>query len=296
MIGPGAFRFGRLVIAEIDNSKAVASFGPGIREQEICLLHEGIPGGDAYMDLLHDRVTVGMHERTGTPVVRFADGEYAFYDGSLKCNGLYRQAESVSAIRKAIPDHGKDLRYVAQAGLLAPLVFPGNVGPRKRRFPAFWKRTGDDGAKRFLGFLDRNGVLLTRENYVPFYVVYAYLTSPSFAKAVDGKKVCILNSDIDLPSCGAWFSARSSHPELLPVPIAESYVATRWRAMREEILRDVPPDVDLCLVGAGVGALQVCADIARRFSIPAVDAGHALNMMNDREGKSMGPRLYTVHR
>ena len=64
----------------------------------------------------------------------------------------------------------------------------------------------------------------------------------------------------------------------------------------DEVLRAVPPDADLGLVGAGVGALRVCADLARRFSIPALDAGHALNMMNDMEKKSMGPRLYTIHR
>jgi hypothetical protein len=40
----------------------------------------------------------------------------------------------------------------------------------------------------------------------------------------------------------------------------------------------------------------VCADIGRRFSIPALDAGHALNMMNDMEKKSDGARLYTDHR
>jgi hypothetical protein len=189
-----------------------------------------------------------------------------------------------------------DLRYVAQAGLLAPLVFPGNVGPVRRRFPAFWKRQGEDGAATFLDFLYENGVFLDRGNYVPFYVVYAYLTSSSFAKAVDGKKVCLLNADIDMPSCRKWFSSLSSRPDLVPVPISPSYVATRWADMREDVLRAVPPDADLCLVGAGVGALRVCADIGRRFSIPALDAGHALNMMNDMEKKSMGPRLYSIHR
>lgn len=293
---PAALRFGRLDIAGIDNSMAVEFLGPKARDQETCLLHEGMAGGDAYMALLHDRVTAGMRERKGIPVVRFADGEYAFYEESLKCNGLYQQAESVEAIRKAVPEHVEDLHHVAQVGLLAPLVFPGNIGPKKRRFPTFWKWTGDDGAATFLRFLDRHGIFLTGKNYIPFYVVYAYLTSPSFARTVDRKKVCILNSGINLPSCDAWFSGFSSRPEIVPVPIPDSYVATRWRSMREEVLGAVPPDVVFCLVGAGVGALPICADVARRFSIPAVDAGHALNMMNDMEKKSMGPRLYTIHR
>lgn len=294
--GCAGFRFASLVVAGIDNSRAVERFGPGIRAEEVCLFHEEVASGDAYTEMLGERVTTGMRNRTGTPIVRFADGEYAFYRGSLRCNGLYEQAESVEAIRKAIPAHAEDLRYVAETGLLAPLVFPGNVARKRAPFPRFWKSVGDDGAARFLEFLREHGVRLTRTNYIPFYVVYAYLTSGAFAAAVDGKKVCILNSDIHLPSCTAWFFALSSRPVLVPVPIPASYVATRWDSMRDEVLRTVPPDADLCLVGAGVGALRVCADIGRRFSIPALDAGHALNMMNDMEKKSDGARLFTDHR
>jgi len=292
----GEFRFDRLSVPGIDNSKVVDMFGPGMREQEYCLFHKDVVDGGGYVGTVAESVLSGMRDRKGTPVVRFADGEYAFYSESLRCNGLYEQAESVEAVRAAIPAHAADLRYVEETGILAPLVFPGNVGPVRRRFPAFWKRRGDDGAIRFLEFLHRYGVRLTRTNYVPFYVVYAYLTSRAFASAVDGKKVCILNSDIDVASCVAWFAALSSRPSLVPVPIPASYVATRWDSMRDEILRAVPPETDLCLVGAGVGALRVCADLSRRFSIPALDAGHALNMMNDMEKKSMGPRLYTIHR
>lgn len=296
LTGSPQFRFNALVVTGIDNRPVVDRFGARMREQESCLLHDAVPTGDACVDMLSERVAKGMSERIGTPVVRFADGEYAFYGLSLGCNGLYEQAESVKAIRSNISAHAGDLRYVAGTGLLAPLVFPGNIGPVRRRFPAFWKRSGDDGAVRFLEFLRAHGVRLSETNYIPFYAVYAYLTSRAFAAAVDGRKVCILNSDIDMDSCEAWFSALSSRPSLVPVPIPASYVATRWDLMRDEVLQAVPPDADLCLVGAGVGALRVCADLSRRFSIPALDAGHALNMMNDMEKKSMGPRLYTIHR
>lgn len=294
-IGAG-FRFATLAVTGIDNTRAVERFGPGIRAEEVCLFHERTASGDVYVAMLGEQVVSGMRERRGMPVVRFADGEYAFYRESLRCNGLYEQAESVEAIRKSIPAHAEALRYVAGTGILAPLVYPGNIGPVRRKFPAFWKRSGDDGAARFLEFLQGHGVPLGETNYVPFYVVYAYLTSRAFAAAVDGRKVCILNSDIDLGSCAEWFTALSSRPSLVPVPIPASYVATRWDSMRDEVLRAVPQDVDLCLVGAGVGALRVCADLSRRFSVPALDAGHALNMMNDMESKSMGPRLFSVHR
>jgi len=66
--------------------------------------------------------------------------------------------------------------------------------------------------------------------------------------------------------------------------------------MKEHILSQVPSDVDLCLVGAGVGSTLVCVDAAAKFCIPALDAGHVLNMMNGREDKSNGPRLYTIRK
>jgi hypothetical protein len=50
------------------------------------------------------------------------------------------------------------------------------------------------------------------------------------------------------------------------------------------------------MVGAGVGALDVCVDLARFSSVPAIDAGHILNVMNGLECKSGGPRLFTYQR
>ena len=131
---------------------------------------------------------------------------------------------------------------------------------------------------------------------MPFYCVYSYLSSTRFAQALDGKTVCIVNSDFNAAACIAWFERAGSRPKLVHVPIPASYVATRWDSMREEAFRHVPEKPDCFMVGAGVGALEVCVDAARRFSAPAIDSGHILNMMNDLESKSAGPRLYTYRR
>jgi hypothetical protein len=111
---------------------------------------------------------------------------------------------------------------------------------------------------------------------------------------MDRKKICVLNSEWNRDACIRWFDHFSSHPDFSFVRIPTEYVATRWASMCDGILNQVPSDTDLCLVGAGVGALLVCVDVAKRFSIPAVDAGHVLNMMNDRVDKSNGARLYTL--
>jgi hypothetical protein len=87
-----------------------------------------------------------------------------------------------------------------------------------------------------------------------------------------------------------------SRPEITFVNIPAEYVATRWDDAKEQILKRIPRETDLCLAGAGVGALLIVHDAAQSLSIPAMDAGHVLNLMNDRADKSNGVRLYTLRK
>jgi hypothetical protein len=264
-------------------------------EQETCLFHRDVSSGNQYLELLHATVQKAIAEKAAMPIVRFADGEYAFYRHSLDCNGLYMQAENVAAIRQAMPSHIEAMRTLARRGKIAPLVFPGNTREKERGFFSFLRKSkNDDSAIGFLDFLAASGIELTGGNYIPFYAVYAYLVTGRFARLLDGKSVCVVNAEYNEAAFRRWFEAFSSAPRLSYAAIPDSYVATRWDSMREGVLSNIPSDVDFCLVGAGVGALQVCVDIAGRFSIPAIDAGHVMNMMNGRVDKSGGPRLYTL--
>ena len=105
MIASGEFRFDHLVLRDIDNTQVIQINAPDMVEQEICLFHENTLIGDEYVERLHDFIQSGVEDRRPSPVARFADGEYAFYRYSLHCNGLYQQAESVDAIRTAMPLH-----------------------------------------------------------------------------------------------------------------------------------------------------------------------------------------------
>jgi len=291
------FHFSRLNIAGIDNEPVTRFHGSDMIEQETCLFHRDVSSGDQYLEILHETVSRAMAEKTAMPIVRFADGEYAFYRHSLDCNGLYRQAESSAAIRRVMPGHVEAMRMLARRGRLAPLVFPGNTRKKERSLLSFLRKSkNDDSAIGFLDFLAANGIGLTGENYIPFYAVYAYLVTARFASLLDGKSVCVVNSDFDENACRSWFLQFSSAPRISHAPIAAEYVATRWDSMREGVLAAIPQGVDLCIVGAGVGALQVCVDAAVRFSVPAIDAGHVMNMMNGRVDKSGGPRLYTIRK
>ena len=289
------FRFEKMVIDGIDNEPVLRINHPDMVAEEICLFHRALEKGDDYLDRLHGVMERALREQRALPVVRFADGEYAFYHGSLDCNGLYRQAESVEHIRKALPFHVEAMQLLAQSGLFAPLVFPGNVEKKRDGIFSFIRhRRGKPSAATFLAFLNRHAIALTGENYLPFYVVYAWLTSARFARLMNRRKVCLLNAGGDEKAVREWFAAFSSRPDLVFVEIPEEYVATRWPSRRDDVLAKIPADTSLCLVGAGIGALPVCVDVARMRSIPAIDAGHALNMMNDRVDKSNGARLYTL--
>lgn len=297
MIASQTFRFDRLEITDIDNSSVLKENTPEMAEQEMCLFQRDIANGNHYLDILHERTKKGLTDRLATPVVRFADGEYAFYRNDLHCNGLYQQAESTAAIKKAMPAHIEALRILAQSGMLAPLIFPGNTQPGKESFFSFGQKSKiDSSGIKFIDFLCSHGIELNRNNYIPFYVVYAYLTSEHFARLAHNKNICLIASECYMNPCQQWFARFSSHPTLTLVDIPGSYVATRWSYIKERVLKRVPLETELCLVGAGIGALLVCVDVARHFSIPAIDAGHVLNMMNDREEKSGGPRLYTIRK
>jgi len=297
LISSQIFRFENLTLNGIDNTPILKINVPEMIEQETCLFHRDVASGDDYFKLLHNEINRRISAHEAMPIVRFADGEYAFYQNSLHCNGLYQQAASVESIKKAMPIHIEALKILAKSGKFASLIYPGNARQEKKGVVSFFRKSkGDDSALKFIDFLFNNNIELANNNYIPFYIVYAYLTSTDFGNLVNGKKICIVNSECNMDACRRWFAQFSSYPDIVFTEIPDSYVATRWEFMKENILSQVPSDVDLCLVGAGVGSILACIDVAKRFSIPAIDAGHVLNMMNGREDKSNGPRLYTIHK
>lgn len=296
LISDKSFHFGRLFISGIDNEPVAKIFSDTVLEQEFCLFAHGMQTGDDYCRLLNERIIHALQKKQSLPIARFADGEYAFYNYTLGCNGLYKQAESVEAIRKVMPQHVAAMQYLADHGFLAPLVYPGNSNIAPSGISSFFRKKPDSTGADFLDFIHAAKIRLTGDNYVPFYLVYACLTSEDFARAMDGKNLVILNSDFNENSCRRWFARFDSRPNVAFVNIPAEYVATRWDDVKKSILNNIPVEADLCLTGAGVGALLICKDVAQKLSIPAIDAGHVLNMMNDRVDKSNGVRLYTLRK
>ena len=222
ILGSGLFRFDQLEVEGIDNGPVYELFGAQLRVEETCLFPMAIESGHEYLDKLHALLQKRLQSGEAAPIVRFADGEYAFYAESMACNGLYQQAESEDAIRRAIPFHVEMLHRLTKAGWLAPLIHQGNsVPPRRGIFSFFRKSSGDSSAHQFLEFLSSHDIDLTAENYIPFYVVYAYLSSSRFADLMQDRHLCIINSTCNLDACREWFARRDSSrfPTLLSPPV-----------------------------------------------------------------------------
>ena len=144
LIASGSFLFKRLELSGIDNQPVLSRNDPKMADEEICLFHRDVPDGDTYLEMLDRTIEKAVAERQAMPVARFADGEYAFYRFTLGCNGLYRQAESVDHIKRAMSFHIEALAALAQSGWLAPLIFPGNThGAKKGILSFFCKTTGN---------------------------------------------------------------------------------------------------------------------------------------------------------
>lgn len=295
LLAQDGFAFAPLQIEGIDNGPVIRRFGQQMAREETCLMHRDAAGGDGYLQRLHTFIEARLSSPRPGPVVRFADGEYAFYRGSLDCNGLYRQADSKAGIRRAIPFHVAALKTLVDQGLAAPLIFPGNTDPVPA-WPLSWlnRRQGATGGRAFLRFLDDSGIILSAASYLPFYVVYAYLTSPRFAALVDGRRLCLVNADWNADACERFFERRGARPRLSYARIPDALVAVHWPRMRDALMTAVPRDADIFLVGAGVGALPVCVDLAVETGRPVIDAGHVVNMMNDMAAKSNGARMYSL--
>lgn len=288
------FFFDTIDIKGINNEPVFAENAPHLRQEEVALFHKSASTAQWYIDHLDNYVKDSIFYRKSAAIVRFADGEYAYYSRKLDCNGLYRQAESRRAITESLPMHTSALSELFSWGKAAPLLFPGNTHHRPRiPFGLLRRYRGNTSGRRFLNFLLDYGIKLSHASYVPFYTVYAYLTSEQFIRRINSLTIALISSEIYHDKCRQWFEQRNCAVDIVPVNIPHEYVATQWETIKPGVLAQIPDTVDLCLVGAGIGALLVCVDIAKIRSLPAIDAGHVINMINDQVIRSNGPRLFT---
>ncbi|MCX7113656.1 MAG: hypothetical protein NTX45_26945 [Proteobacteria bacterium] len=156
------------------------------------------------------------------------------------------------------------LLQIAGKGMLAMHLSYGQFPFQEQFFPALKK------------WLDRNGLVLTYENYTPFYFVYALLTGPKRHALFQGRRVLLVNG-----------ADREKQQRIEQSLFREGVSSVDWcpisrdRSFYDQI--DTTPwqnKVDLVLVGAGVGKPNILLQL-QPLNVPVIDAGFVFEVWAD---------------
>ena len=153
---------------------------------------------------------------------------------------------------------------IARDGILGLHLGYGPVPFQEHYFPAVRK------------WLKRNEVVLTLDNYVPFYFVYGLLRGPVFDSLVGGRRVLIVHSATGGKREAITRSIQAYKPrgiEWLTISPSRSFADT----LDLSRLADKP---DLCLLGGGVGKSALFPQL-RPLGIPCLDAGFSFEVWAD---------------
>ena len=241
------------------------------------------------------------------PVYRLADGEFAFMVGPQesgsehlprllrdalnlakvqwrRVRGVHRRTcwdESYprSALQEARTRMRESLLRVSGTGYLAPYFFLRPDGWNS----AFYRPV--------CGWLDRHGIQLNANNYVPFYGVYALLAGPRRKELLEGRHVLIATHVTAERSAAIRRGLESegvASVSFLPVSATSTL-------LDEVDLSAVERRVDLAIVAAGIGSVNIM-DQLRPLSVPCIDAGIAVECWIDAERRWDRPFLIAADR
>ena len=233
----------------------------------------------------HQKLCNAVFEKLPFPVVRFADGEYSFYNNSLKCNGLYKQVENHFKLFIYKQLHKKYLIDLSKIGYFAPLINENYI-LKKYYF--------GNPLIKFLKFLIKNNIILSDKNYFPFYFLYKYLFSELFSNFLSNKKVLLINSSFNEDKAYSYFNnAGAKNINLKYLQIPEEYASNQMDNILGKIRCLRGENLDIAFIGAGLCALPICVEVSKTLSIPSIDGGHFLNIINSKVESSNGARLFT---
>jgi hypothetical protein len=234
------------------------------------------------------------------PVCRLADGEYRFLFGAkpvskryplhkriqLNLYGMIRTQLKGGSFhgltlpqvsvgdytgkqrREVLPLLGKNIKFIGDHGILA---FHLSIPPRpsdEHYYPALGK------------WLKKNNIMLTLNNYVPFYFVYALLRGPEKRRLICGMRILIVHS------------ATGDKQERIGQSLLDQGAQkvlwlhiSRNKSLFDKIdITDYVGKVDICFIGAGVGKPNIIAQLSE-LNVPCIDAGFVFEIWADEEAK-----------
>jgi hypothetical protein len=239
------------------------------------------------------RVFGALNEHRFLPIYRMCDGEFLFaLKGSPEdkvpwhelpprrlARRLLRRPAGRSGHRSGSQEYGYEsysadqvqqvdatfvnsVRFVAEKGILAlcfhdsPLALPFVTA--------------------MCDWFDANQIRLHRGNYYHFYSVYVLLHGPDRTRLLADKRVLVITGLTDEKRMGIETGLRAAGArsvQFLPI--------SRSQSMLDRLdLTNIEKPVDVVLVGAGVGAANVLAQLEPLGTV-CVDAGFALSTLAD---------------
>lgn len=262
-----------------------------------CQLPTPTPVGDLFAAFV-SRVEAAIGERY-LPVCRMSDGEFLFlfgpqvmpasirnriplrssiwyakqlissYTTGFKAStapgvtsGIYTNEEVRALRERAFRDYAE----IANHGILALHLEFGTVPFQENYFRPIRR------------WLDSGGIELGANNYVPFYFVYALLRGPTRVRILKGRRVLVVHSARD------WKQKR-----IREALAHEGVTDIQWLLLSESRsyldrldLTTVTGQVDVCLIGAGVGKSHIMAQLTSLKTV-CLDAGYCFEVWADPE-------------
>lgn len=190
--------------------------------------------------------------------------QFEAFTGGHYHSGRY----SANEWQKAHAQYAQMVQKISKKGILALHLSYGHVPFQEHYFPAFGR------------WLQKNRIVLTDDNYFPFYFVYAALTGPRRGELLKGRRVLVVNG-----ACGE--KRRKIEHGLLREGVAEIswYPISLDRSLYDRL--DVDSyigKIDLALVGAGIGKPNILTQM-ELLNVPCIDAGYVFEVWADRENR-----------
>jgi len=246
-----------------------------------------------------DRVIAACGHRY-LPVCRMSDGEFRFCVGdqppSVRLPWLKRQkivlrrrasnilkgGKFFAATQKTVSSgeyskeewqdakasYGRFIREISEKGILALHLSYGPAPFQEHYLPAFKQ------------WLNDNVIMLTGDNYAPFYFVYAMLTGPSRTEIFGGRRVLVVHSATGVKQQRIIESLkREGVEEVHWCPISSS------RSLFDRIdISGYIGRIDIVVVGAGVGKPNILVQL-EPLQVPCIDAGFVFEVWANPENK-----------
>lgn len=288
MTGSLRQRMSQRVVLDIEGFHKFARIGLPHLDAPAVTLAERAIGADEWYALFKARVDSAFNAHRYLPIYRMSHGEYIAmtgYRGTVKAmarravsrllgrQGAFKSGDPIygweqytsselEEVRRRLPEI---VKAIAHDGILAMALHPANPGYRQY-IPAA------------LDWLDEHGILITSENFFPFYFVYALCLGPDRRSLYKGRNILVVSG----PTHGK-FEQLIGALEKLGAASVQTLACHPNKSMLDILdVRAVRRPVDLILIGAGVGAANVLMQM-KELSAVSIDGGYVLSVLGDPE-------------